>query len=1656
MKRESLTWAAALGLVFLVTGGVSVAGFEQAKPPGKQEELPADEAKLLEYARNRMNRGEWQNADRALKRLVEKFPESKNLENVYQQLGNLHLWYSRRHAEAREWYTKLCETFPKSPQYWNYRFQVAQTYTYQNLREKAIEEYMRISKDAPDGNLRAQAVQQAWGLKNKYFHMSVNQTFTAGQEPSVHVNLRNIDKVVYRATRVAYDSLLEHLDGEDRSNLHAALEKVGKEGRKVLKEWTAEYAYDRNQWRQEQVKVPSTESGVYVVEGEHEGVTMTVTLFVTRYGLVTKAAAGRLLCFVQDRATSKPVEGASIKVLHKRHPVQGTTDASGVFVTDAYQGGLVVAIKDREVVTTESHYAARQGSRPLVYITTDRPIYRPNQTVHFRVVHREETGHRLDVKAGEPLIVEIRDTKGNKVYERKHALNAFGAAEGSFTLGDEPPLGEYTVFTRAEKDDPNLHAHDWQWTHYWGHGPHNFLKFRVDEYRKPEYKVDVEFKKSPVLQGDTVEAAVKAEYYFGSPVVDAEVKYTVYRRGHGWMWRCWAYYYDWYADEEDEIYPHSGKGRGRRAGWGYGEQVLQGVGKTDKEGKLDLRFTAQKWEYDAVYTVVAQVTDLSRRVVDGQGTCKATRAEFGLVLSLNKYVYKPGEKINARVRAATADDKPVADAKIVLKGYDRRWKADRHEDDMIFEGAVKTDEHGIAEFSVTPEREGGYLYLVAEAQDRKGNAVTAQHWAWLCGNNWYGDHVNLNGVDLILDRKHYAPGDTAQILVTSQFKNVTLLFTVEGKEIYKHEVVGVKGHTKMVELKLDRQDYAPNVYVGVIAIKENQVVQRRRVLVVDPSERFVTVEIKPDKAQYRPRQKARYELLTKGADGKPVSSEVALGIVDDSIYALQDEYAPDIRKHFIHRKGDEVATWTSLYYRDWGRAEKKELAQSAGRMRGLAADEADAAKPAAPPASAAPEPAGERRKGGGAAYAATEIRSNFADTMLWRTVTTGADGRAVVEVDVPDNLTTWRATARAVTLDSRFGQEARSVLARKEMIVRLQTPRFFTQNDETVVSAIAHNYLAAEKEVKIVFAAEGIEAAGEKERRVKIAPQGQARIDWKARVRGAGKAKITVKALSDEDSDAMQLTIPVLPHGAMKWDSKGGIVDGKVVERFRIPEGSVKDGSELVVVLSPTHASMVLDALEYLAGYPYGCVEQTMSRFLPTVVVSRTLQKLGIERKDLQAELPQMVAAGLQRLYNFQQQDGGWGWWQHDKSNPWTTAYVVFGLATARDADHAVEPNVIARGIQALNHHLSQATDPNLRAYLLYALSVAGVRNETVRAQLTDKLGELNSYSKAMLALVLKKDGRPAGDVLAELAREAKVAGAAAHFEGGTRGGWLDHTMEVTAVALRAFVQIDPRHELIPRMVHWLSVVRQGNYWASTKQTAMVVFAVTDYLAVTGDLNPDMTLTLTVNGEKVLSQRVTKENWQDFDGMRKFPASKLREGDNEIVIEKAGNGTPTWSVYAKYYAEAEDLKPSEGGIQVERTYSRVVYENGKRILQRLDSGETVTSGDEVEVTLHVTADRNYEWLMLEDPLPSGFEPIREYWGHYGWHWNYWYSRKEFRDEKVSIAMSTLWQGRHQASYVMRAETPGDFHVLPAGVFNMYHPQIGGNSAEFRVKVKDKN
>ena len=179
---------------------------------------------------------------------------------------------------------------------------------------------------------------------------------------------------------------------------------------------------------------------------------------------------------------------------------------------------------------------------------------------------------------------------------------------------------------------------------------------------------------------------------------------------------------------------------------------------------------------------------------------------------------------------------------------------------------------------------------------------------------------------------------------------------------------------------------------------------------------------------------------------------------------------------------------------------------------------------------------------------------------------------------------------------------------------------------------------------------------------------------------------------------------------------------------------------------------------------------------------------------------------------------------------------------------------------------------------------------------------------------------------------------------------------------------------------------------------------------------------------------------------------------NEITIEKEGTGNLYYSVYLKYYESKEGFEPSKGAIRIERTYSRVTWEGKQKVMVPLEDGATVKSGEEIEVTLKLECDGNYEYVMIEDPIPAGCEIVKEdsfygLWGCRG-RWRWWYSRIEARDDKVCVA-ATYLRGGQAIQYTLRAETPGDFHVLPTFAYNMYATEIAGSSGENRIKVTDR-
>jgi uncharacterized protein YfaS (alpha-2-macroglobulin family) len=488
-------------------------------------------------------------------------------------------------------------------------------------------------------------------------------------------------------------------------------------------------------------------------------------------------------------------------------------------------------------------------------------------------------------------------------------------------------------------------------------------------------------------------------------------------------------------------------------------------------------------------------------------------------------------------------------------------------------------------------------------------------------------------------------------------------------------------------------------------------------------------------------------------------------------------------------------------------------------------------------------------------------------------------------------------------------------------------------------------------------------------------------------------------------------------------------------------------------------------------------------------------------RHDLK-ELDAMTKASLERLYDFQHADGGWGWWKGGESDHFMTAYVVWGLTLARQAGIEVKSDAVERAVSFLDKELvEEETSYDGQAWMLHALAVyhnAAKRSEVSKFQQTaftnlwNNRDKLNAYTRALLALSahnygfreqaktlienlengVKIDAHPDVSIVQRGAQtsDPSVIGTAHWGEDGVYWRWSDGGVEATAFVLRALLAIDPQNKLIEPVTNWLVKNRRGSQWSNTRDTAIVVLTLNDFLRVSGEVQPVVGYELLVNGTPVTSKQITADD--ALSAPSKFAISRelIRDGQNEItIVRKNGSGPLYFSAQAEFFSLEEPLKPAGNEIFVRREYFKLV--NHPTLLKgfvservSLNDGETVKSGDRVEVVLTVEAKNNYEYLLFEDLKPAGLEAVqirsgenlyvRELKSGGGFTGRTRWVYQELRDRKVALFIDRLPEGIWQLSYEMRAEAPGAFHALPVLGHAMYVPEIRTNGAETRVRVVD--
>ena len=673
---------------------------------------------------------------------------------------------------------------------------------------------------------------------------------------------------------------------------------------------------------------------------------------------------------------------------------------------------------------------------------------------------------------------------------------------------------------------------------------------------------------------------------------------------------------------------------------------------------------------------------------------------------------------------------------------------------------------------------------------------------------------------------------------------------------------------------------------------------------------------------------------------------------------------------------------------------------------------------------------------------AVQVRTDFRSTIAWEpNLITDNSGHATVKVKYPDSLTGWKATARVASRVNQFGISDATTRTKMPFIVRLQAPRFFVVGDLVTLSAVLNNNTDQPLEAKVSLESTGgLEITASPQLTIKVPAQGASRADWTAKVNQPGEVKIKVSGRAGKLTDGMEKSYLAYDHGIEKFLAKSGKARGDdLTIKFDLPKERRAGSTTLVVQVTPSLAVTMLDALPYLIDYPYGCTEQTMSRFLPAAIVANTLTDLGLKPEDVMnrafggiesthaleshphgkhdlAELKRIMQEGLERLRDFQHSDGGWGWWKEGNSDRWMTAYVLWGLSLARGADlqpAVLNNSVLENAARFLDLHLVEEEENfDMQAWMLHALATHNAAFKKTASAFQTKAFEnlwnhrenLNAYTRALLALAahalgkkdeanilvqnlengVKRDDRPDLSVLisssAGQPASPSVLGTAHWGEDGISWRWSEGGVEATAFALRALLTIDPQNKLIEPVTNWLLKNRRGAQWDSTRSTAIVLLAMNDYLRTSGELKTDLDYELLVNGASIARKKVSGADL--FAAPSRFAIDpKIIKDDNTIRIQKrSGQGPLYFAAEAKFFSLEEPVTPAGNEIFVKRSYYKLV--SRPTLLKGyvydrvpLRDGESVKSGERVETLLTVEAKNNYEYLVFEDLKPAGLEAV---------------------------------------------------------------------------------
>ncbi len=1373
------------------------------------------------------------------------------------------------------------------------------------------------------------------------------------------------------------------------------------------------------------------------------------------------------------------------------------------------------------------------------FIFDDRKMYRPKEEVAIKGYMRFYEGGKLgDIqpigdRAGGSVSFVVSDSRGNEITKGEAPVNAFGAFDFKFKLTDTMNLGMANIRVLTANGS---------WSAY--------HQFNVQEFRRPEFEVKAKVdSEAPHFVGGKADLSVEAKYYAGGGLANAEANWTVTATPTSYTppnrgdftfgtWVPWWRGFSGGESDYDDI--------GFRPGGQSVTQTFKGV--TDAAGIHRLKIDFESVKPPRPYTISAasSVQDVNRQTWSSSTSLLVHPADLYVGIKTERTFVQKNEKIKIESIVSDIDGKLVANRDVEIKAVLKDWVYEKNAwiektiDEQICNTKSLADKSQTCEFVA---KQGGRYTITARVMDDRERFNESEFTIWVPGGKTPPKrNVEQEEAQIIPNKKEYAPTDVAELLVISPFPNAEGILTLRRGGIVKTERFTIKDSSITLKIPL-QEKYLPNIHVQVdlVGAAERQNDQgetdpktpKRPAfatgkinLPISTAVRKLNVSAEPLDKTIEPGGTTKIDVAVTDNSGEPVAnSEVAVVVVDESVLALSGYRLGNPLDLFYAQRGDGVNDYHSRKDILLGNEKDLKLENLNVGATGGATETVTMSAPTMAMPTPAPKTEmrsmrkaskddnkmaemADRDEGDKPTNPDTPInlRTNFNALAIFApSVKTDSNGKATVDVKVPDNLTRYRIMAVSVDAGKRFGSGESSLTARQPLMVRPSAPRFMNFGDKIQLPVVVQNQTDKDMEVNIAVRATNATLTNGGGKSVVIKANDRAEVRFPVSAEKAGTARFQIAVTSGNWSDAAEISLPVWTPATTEAFATYGTTDqnGAIFQPVQTPGDVYPQFGGLEVTTSSTQLQELTDAFIYLYRYPYECSEQISSRMISIAALRDVLTAFKSKDMPTKAELDKNFAKDVEILKGRQRSDGSFGLWSQRRERyeyPFLTVHVAHALALAKAKGYNVPQEMIDRTKPYLKnieskfdewHRKSPEVRWTISAYALYVRDMMGDKDAAKAKALLKEasLEKLPFEATGWILSVLADDKTSGAEVEAIkrflMNRTTETAATANFVTDYGDNAWLImySNRRADGVLLEALIKADVLNQsagiktgdLIPKLVRGLLDHRTKGAWSNTQENVFILLALDKYFNAFEKVTPDFVTRIwlggTYAGEELFKGRSIDSN------LLNIPMSYLVEqgGTSNLILDRQGAGRLYYRIGMKYAPKNLKLAPADYGFTVLRKYEAI--DAADDVKQNADGSWTIKSGARVRVRLTMVAQARRYHVALVDNLPAGLEILnpglavteaipgdtqttsvaeygsRSYGRGYYWLRQNWFEHQNFRDERAEAFASLLWEGVYNYSYVARATTPGQFVVPPAKAEEMYHPETFGRTGTDFVNVE---